>query len=76
MIEAPSEWIPSRCMPVMSSRAIIELGLQSPLEWSTMSHNISESGFGTACTGRLYIPGNKSVPNNLEKHLAVIFLST
>ena len=75
-IEAPREWMPSRCTPVMSSWVIIELGLQSPLGWSMMRHNISEFSFGTACTSGLYIPGSKSAPNDFEKHSATISVST
>ena len=51
------------------------------LSWAVIhngvvNHNISVSGFGTACTSGLHIPSNNSMPKDSEKHPVVISLST
>src|ERR1700676_93811 len=64
--EAPRDLMPSMHVPATSSLWIIELGENSPADWSLIKRKVVVPGLSTACIGEEYIPGSKSGPKASE----------
>ena len=67
--------MPSMHIPIMSLWLIIELGENSPSDWSLISQRVSVPGFGTVWRGEQYIPGRRSGPKSSEYQPAATSLS-
>jgi len=53
-------------IPATSSLSIIELGENSPADWSLIKQKVVVPGLSTAWTGEEYMPGSRSGPKASE----------